>query len=669
VAELDALKLLRRIEEGVAGKTGEAFFRQIVCEVSRALNAHSAFTSWLLPNRRARMLAFWSGGAYQECLEYALEGTPCAFVYRGEITSYARNIGDVFPVDRAWFEQLGVHSYLGIPVKEETGTVCGHLAVMDTCERDWAEADLDVLRLFSLRSAAEINRTRYQQELEDRNQALRHANEQLSAEIDRRAAAESQLAAAKAAAESANHAKSVFISQMSHELRTPLNGILGFTQLLKRDGATPPHRLTEGLEVIERSGEHLLKLVNELLDLAKIEAGKLELSLAPADIPELLEHVTSLARVRAANAGLALSVRCDNARFAPVLADERAIRQILLNLLGNAVKFTERGGWVRLEAQGSLTADNRQWVRFTVEDSGIGIDEHELARIFEPFHRVVATDRIVEGTGLGLTITQRLVDALGGTLSVRSQKNKGTAFTLECVFDLAPAVADRSLAVGEIAGFAGDIRTILLVDDDADNRVLVTSLLESIGFRVLSAGNGRDALSYIRAFRPDLILTDLLMPSMTGLQLVRALRVDSSIAQIPVIAMSASASDFTREEALEAGCTGFLSKPLRLGELLEILGNELHLQWQHRAPAAPAAVQQLSCTDSQPLEPELATRLLDLAMRGDVMGIMAAIDSALSKECAASTLVLQLRTLAQNYDIRGVREALATVSRRDRVSG
>src|SRR5215470_1706603 len=253
MSELDALKLLRRIEEGVAGKTGEAFFRQIVCEVSRALHAHSAFTSWLLPNRRARMLAFWAGEAHQECLEYALEGTPCEFVYRGEITAYARNIGDVFPVDRLWFEQLGVHSYLGIPVKEETGIVCGHLAVMDTCERDWAEADMDVLRLFSLRSAAEINRTRYQRDLEDANLALRRANEQLSAEIERRAAAEAELAAAKVAAESANHAKSVFVSQMSHELRTPLNGILGFTQLLRREGGVPPEKLTQGLNVIERS--------------------------------------------------------------------------------------------------------------------------------------------------------------------------------------------------------------------------------------------------------------------------------------------------------------------------------------------------------------------------------------------------------------------------------
>ncbi len=192
MSELDGLKLLRLIEEGVAGKTGEAFFRQIVCDLSRALHAHGAFTSRLLPDRRAGMLAFWSGGQYQTCLEYALEGTPCEFVYKGQITAYARNVGDVFPVDRDWFEQMGVQSYLGIPVKDEAGAVCGHLAVMDTCERDWAEADVDVLRLFSLRSAAEIERTRYQRELEDANLALRQANERLAQEITNRIAAESQ---------------------------------------------------------------------------------------------------------------------------------------------------------------------------------------------------------------------------------------------------------------------------------------------------------------------------------------------------------------------------------------------------------------------------------------------------------------------------------------------
>ncbi len=658
MSELDALKLLRRIEEGVAGKTGEAFFRQIVCEVARALRAYSAFTSWLLPNRRARMLAFWAGEAYQECLEYALEGTPCQFVYRGEITSYARNIGDVFPVDRAWFEQLGVHSYLGIPVKEETGIVCGHLAVMDTCERDWAEADVDVLRLFSLRSAAEINRTRYQRDLEDANQALRRANEQLSAEINRRAAAEAQLGVAKQAAESANHAKSVFISQMSHELRTPLNGILGFTQLLKREGTVSPQKLSESLEVIERSGEHLLKLVNDLLDLAKIEAGKLELSVAPVDLPELLEHVASLARVRASNAGLTLSVAYDRGAFVPVITDERAIRQILLNLLGNAVKFTERGGYVTLRAEGSRTPEGRQFARFVVEDSGVGIEESELARIFEPFHRVITPDRLVEGTGLGLTITRRLIAALNARLSVTSQKGRGSTFTVECLFDMAPSPRVTEISTSDVVGFEGAARTILIADDDTDNRALVTALLQSVGFFVQAVGNGREALACLSAIRPDLILTDLVMPIVDGMSLVRTLKADTTLSSIPVIAMSASASVYTREEALQVGCCSFLPKPLKLSALLETVGDRLGLRWRYKRGISRAAGDESVMDQSFRLEPELAAQFLDLAMQGDIMGITALIDSRLAGDGCATSFCAQLRELAARYDVRAIRQVL-----------
>ena len=228
MTDLAGLQLLRRIEEGVAGKSGEAFFREIVRQITLALNAHAAFTSRLLPERRANMLAFWVDGRYEKCIDYSLAGTPCEFVYNGEITAFARDIGSVFPVDRAWFAELGVDSYLGVPIVSESGEVHGHLAVMDRPERDWRDADVDVLRLFSLRTAVELERENAHRMLQESNESLRQMNEQLSHEIARRIEMERQLAAAKLAAESANQAKSVFISQMSHELRTPLNGILGY---------------------------------------------------------------------------------------------------------------------------------------------------------------------------------------------------------------------------------------------------------------------------------------------------------------------------------------------------------------------------------------------------------------------------------------------------------
>jgi GAF domain-containing protein len=165
MSELQGLKLLRRIEEGVAGKSGEAFFRQIVQDIAGALNAHAAFSSRLLPDRRAAMLAFWVDGRYERCLEYSLEGTPCEFVYNGRISGFARDIGNIFPADRAWFEELGVNSYLGIPIADEKGEVFGHLAVMDRPERDWHDADVDILRLFSLRAAVELERDRAHRQL------------------------------------------------------------------------------------------------------------------------------------------------------------------------------------------------------------------------------------------------------------------------------------------------------------------------------------------------------------------------------------------------------------------------------------------------------------------------------------------------------------------------
>jgi signal transduction histidine kinase/CheY-like chemotaxis protein len=659
MSELDGLKLLRRIEEGVAGKTGEAFFKQIVCDLARALNAHAAFTSRLLPGRRASMLAFWTDGAYEKCLEYALEGTPCEYVYRGEITSYARNVGEVFPVDRAWFEQLGVKSYLGIPVKDETGAVCGHLAVMDTRERDWADADVDVLRLFSLRSAAELERIRYQGDLEAANSALRQANERLEGEIAQRAAMEEQLAAAKNVAESANRAKSAFISQMSHELRTPLNGILGYAQLLQRENGGSGERLADGLGIIERSGEHLLKLVNDLLDLAKIEAGKLELTRDRVNLRELVEHVANLARVRAANAGLTLQVEMNADILADVVTDERVVRQILLNLLGNAVKFTEPGGRVTLRVLGEPMDSGHYRVRFTVEDSGIGIEAEELARIFEPFHRITSAERVVEGTGLGLPITQRLVAALGANLTVTSHRGAGSKFVVEIDFELAPAPQPAMISAAEIEGYSGNTRIVLVADDDHDNRALVSQLLESVGFLVQSVSNGFEAIQRVRSIRPDLIITDLVMPVVDGMELMRTLRAEQALNSIPVIAMSASASEYAREEALQAGCSGFISKPLRLTSLLEIVGAQLRLQWRYRASTAVRANEPLDLpAEPFQLDSELAGELQHLAMQGDILSLSARIEAALSGDDAARSFCAEIRALVAQYDMRGIRRML-----------
>ncbi|HEY7640717.1 MAG TPA: ATP-binding protein [Steroidobacteraceae bacterium] len=646
--DLAGLQLLRRIEEGVAGKSGDAFFRQIVRDITLALNAHAAFTSSLLPGRRARMLAFWVDGRYEKCINYSLEGTPCEFVYNGQITAFGRDIGEVFPVDRAWFEELGVHSYLGVPIVSETGEVHGHLAVMDKPERDWRDADVDILRLFSLRTAVELERAQ--------------AHRMLEEEIEQRRAIEQQLAAAKIAAETANQAKSAFISQMSHELRTPLNGILGYAQLLRRSPQPLTEQQRDGLEIIERSGEHLLNLVNDLLDLAKIEAGKLELRDECVDLASLLQHVADLICVRADKAGLTFEAEIQQLLPQRIRGDTRALRQILLNLLGNAVKFTQPGGSVTLRVRGEPLSPERQHLVFEIADSGVGIPAAELPRIFEPFHRVEHAGRQAEGTGLGLSITHRLVAAMDGQIHVQSEPGRGTTFRIE--LDATPDVV-QPLAAAEardVVGYSGARRSVLVADDDDVSRALACDLLVNLGFEVRRAADGRSALEQMRRALPDAVITDLVMPHVDGLDLTRAVRANETTRSLPIIAVSASASAYTGQEALDAGCDRFLPKPLRLAALCECLGSLLQIQWLYAATQPATSTPALDLGPFK-LEQELAGELYHLAMLGDVTGLMERANATLRDNPEAEPFCRELRALANQYDTGAIRRMLSAQAR------
>jgi len=660
MSELDGLKLLRRIEQGVAGKTGEAFFRQIIRDLCESLGAHAGFTSRLLPDKRAGMLAFWCGGSYQPLLEYSLAGTPCEFVYAGRITSYARDIGSTFPIDRAWFEELGVNSYLGIPVVGENGVVCGHLAVMDTQERDWREADVDILRLFSLRAAAELERLMHQTSLEQAYQSLQESNRQLQREIAHRLEVEEQLDEARVAAESANQAKSIFISNMSHELRTPLNGILGYAQLLQADRSKLTPIQQKGLGVIEQSGEHLLTLVNDLLDLAKIEAGRFDIRHERVALDELLQHVVDVLQVRARSAQLSFTFNADADLPENIISDTRALRQILLNLLNNAVKFTPAGGAVSLRVSCEPVTARRVRLQVEVEDSGVGIPAEELGQVFKPFYRITRSADAVEGTGLGLSITQRLINMLGGDLQVSSEVGKGSLFKVTLETQRAASSRRRVLRKGEIVGYEGPRRSVLIVDDDPVNLDLVQELLGSLGFVTRTASNGRMALESAEELVPDLLVTDLVMPELNGLQLVRELRAHPALRAVPVIALSASASDHDRQDALDGGCDAFLSKPVHYAQLLEELGKRLALNWRCTSlPRQSAIVRRRKVEDSYRLEPGLGTELYDLAMRGDVYALLARMDATLATDANATALHTELASLARNYDLEAIRRTLS----------
>jgi signal transduction histidine kinase len=428
-------ELVRVLNEGITSNTGAGFFRDLVRSLACALEAAVVFVSKIDSARyEADVRAIWVNGGFGEPSRFNLSATPCESILDGRIAAFPRRVAELFPGARATLEQLNIQSFLAIPVLDDAGGVTGHIAVQDTREREWNATDFGILRLFATRAATEFKRSEHEERLENTMIQFQKANAALRREVAARLDMEEQLAKAKESAEAASQAKSNFLAHMSHELRTPLNGILGYTELLARDPALDSQQL-ERVTMITRSGEHLLTLINDLLDLAKIEAGRLDLQNTPVDLPQLLRHVADLAAVRAAQNGLTFTYSTAGPLPGQVFGDERGIRQILLNLLGNAVKFTRQGG-VTFEAAARGVEGGRCLLNFTVEDSGPGIAPEDLQQIFEPFVRAKA-DRNVEGTGLGLSITKRLLDAMGGRIRLESHSGQGARFVVS--LDLAVA--------------------------------------------------------------------------------------------------------------------------------------------------------------------------------------------------------------------------------------
>jgi len=380
---------------------------------------------------------------------------------------------------------------------------------------------------------------------------------------------------ARRAAEAANQAKSRFLANMSHELRTPLNGILGFAQiLLHKDTLANGDR--QAVQVIKRSGEHLLHLINDILDYAKFEAGRLELTPSDVDLRELLAATADLVREQAQRKRLLFACEIEADLPGAVQVDARRLSQILLNLLSNAVKFTDHG---KVTLGLRSTAPHRYL--FEVRDTGVGIAPDERSTVFEPFVQVGEVRRRAGGTGLGLAISRQLVEHMGGQIELTGGPGEGSRFSFE--LELAPSAAAAGTASSPHAaiGYAGPRRRILIVDDVVDNRAVLVAALAALGFETDEAVSGPECLARTAQSRPDLILLDLMMPGMGGLETLRLLREQPPLRSLPIIMVSASASSLDAQNSLEAGADAFVPKPVDLDRLLTHVGTLLDIAWRY----------------------------------------------------------------------------------------
>jgi signal transduction histidine kinase/DNA-binding response OmpR family regulator len=471
--------------------------------------------------------------------------------------------------------------------------------------------------------------------------------DQLESKVRERTA---ELIVARRRAEVASQAKSEFLGNMSHELRTPLNAILGYAQIVLRgDDLRTAQR--DALQTIYDAGQHLLSLINDVLDMARIEAGRLGLDLVPVDLPALARGVVEVLELQARRKGLVLGCHVGDGVPRWVEADPRRLRQVLLNLLGNAVKFTPKGSVTLRVRRGD------DGVGFEVSDTGVGIAEDELEAIFDPFEQVGEASQRAQGTGLGLAITRQLVDAMGGSIEVRSTVGQGSTFAF--TLPLRTAAQPKGEARARITGYEGPRRRVLVVDDGRLNRLVLLDMLEPLGFEVLLAADGDEGLRAADDLPPDLVLMDLVMPGRDGFETTRLLK--ESHPRVPVVSVSASVRPAVADDPLFEAALG---KPVELDELLATVERALGVVWvrQEEVPSALPDVVGADLPDDPP-RVEVVETWRELALSGDLAGLARAVRQHGEAHPEHQVLVDRITALVDLFDDEGAIELLDELRR------
>jgi CheY-like chemotaxis protein/nitrogen-specific signal transduction histidine kinase len=467
------------------------------------------------------------------------------------------------------------------------------------------------------------------------------------------AATLAELQRAKVSAEAANEAKTRYLVAVSHEIRSPLNVIYGYAQLLERDDTL------SGAEVgtiIRRSAEHVTNLVEGLLEISRIESGVLTIRSDLIDIRPLFDHIVDMFRMQAAAKGLALTLEIDDRLPAQVKTDEKRLRQILINLVSNAIKYTQSGSVAVKVGYRSQVAD------IEVRDTGIGIAAGDLDRVFEPFERGNSAEAQSQpGIGLGLAITRVLASVLGGDIAVESTPGVGSSFRFRIMLP-APMVAARAPVQGaRITGYAGPQRTVLVIDDDPAQRAILQALLAALGFVVHTAANGTEGLLLAERIPADIVLLDIQMPGMSGWDVAARLRATHGTA-LRIVMVSADVHELHVGGENRSNHNAFVTKPVELDALITLIGTQLDLRWDEAAvpdiPETPAESAPLPAAALPFLD-----RLRDLAKIGHLRGLESALDTFEQTIPTAAPLIAVLRRQLRDLDLASLQKTLDDAAR------